>query len=555
MNFSEREVLLRSWDRLESPSIVIDAVTKGKHIQLAIAFLSQRLQQTHDETKVYINSEIDGYVQRLLVNGQIFRAEHVLLNLGRKPKYIFYEFMVNHAKDPPPQIAANSSTPKTEDSILNYLTKAEWDFPLERKELDVMLKVLETIQTTPQLQEKYVNLLTKFNLEKAYEQSDEFRADMAADVLFIAKKTFVGPLLRRREVWRYILEHCQRDVLIIWLQALSTTDFQDLDNSNCNIDVAEDNDENDFETQLTQIFSRWAIDTDMMSKLEPPNMADLLSESVRNALAMVGLFLQGDQLIDKLRRVFATESWLVNADLLNSPETAAQLIALIVANNWFPLLFRISFDGRALEAAAAAASSERDKSAIELCLAMQRFDAPSAVDLAEECGRYFVRNDPEYFVKNCQLYFVELLLRSPSIESIRSDEKFAKMLPILPNSVQTIFRRHFNVTNRLDYTASLVSLVKQFMRVDLRELQSEADGAGEERWSFSSASLIAQFGATERLGWLYYVKQHRSAYAVFVFFVEHLSQYSRITQGKKIYILVKIIVLDGKKKPIFTNGI
>lgn len=550
MNFSERELLLRSWERLESSAIVIDAVTKGKHIQLAIAFLAQRLKCTHDEVRVYINNEIDVYVNRLLSNGQIFRAEHVLLNLARKPRYIFYEYVVNNAKQSP--AAESAAATNRDETVLNYLTKAEWDFEVERKELDLMLRILETIQNTPFLHAKYVNILTKFNLEKAYEQSDTVRADMATDVLLIARKTFVAPLLRRREVWRYLLQHNQRAGLLKWLQALSMVApgdclQLDVDNSSCDINCDDDDDadadddaDGRFEMQLTQIFSRWTIDDKMMTELiDMPNM---LSESVRNALATVGLFGSDDQLIDKLRRVHATESWHANESLLNSPETAALLIARIVENKWFPLLHHIPFDESALKAQAATEScSEKARNAIELCLALKRFDAarPNIADLTEVISRYFVKSNPEFYAQNSQLHFVELLLRAPSISAVRENKEYAKMLTTYPAGVRTIWQRYIGEDvankNRLDYKVSLVSLVKKFMHIDLRELKYTADPAGggaeDELMLFGNAALITQFGATERLGWLYYVKQRRSAYATFVFFIEHLRQYSRITQG------------------------
>ncbi|KAG4075358.1 hypothetical protein HA402_003149 [Bradysia odoriphaga] len=67
--------------------------------------------------------------------------------------------------------------------------------------------------------------------------------------------------------------------------------------------------------------------------------------------------------------------------------------------------------------------------------------------------------------------------------------------------------------------------------VDLESIKSEA---GDDDLNFSNPSLFEKHchGKAAKLGYVYYIKQYRSSYAVYVFLIDQLSSFSKITNGQ-----------------------
>lgn len=74
---------------------------------------SDRVASTAHSTFVLLRfrTQVNAYVYRLLSNRQLFKAEHILTNIDRVPKYVFY------------QIAAETSDFSLRDFIRDHLDK------------------------------------------------------------------------------------------------------------------------------------------------------------------------------------------------------------------------------------------------------------------------------------------------------------------------------------------------------------------------------------------------------------------------------------------------
>lgn len=524
MSASERETLLRRWEPLDTKAIVIDVATKGKYINLAISFMAKRLSISVDQAKEKFQCEVNEYVHRLLENGQVFRAEHVLKNLDRIPKYMFYEFVTNKC-DLTTTTDSRALQPGSskEDIIMNYLRKNDANFEDERVRLDIELQMLASIVVDTFLRTKYEKELPTPNLESLYKCSDAFRRTIECDCLFVARHTFVIPILQKFDVLAYLLNERKYILLIKWLNAVRPGGQEVADHLNSNSSDL-------FETALFQMFSKWNLDDDMMMVLNEQDAA--LSNCVKDVLARHGRFVEsekGNRQI-MLSRVFATESWKQNVELLSDKATIKDLATnVIIKNGFLSLLIEPFVDKELLQELLE--SHPNEKNTIELCMELKECDPNDILGMSTAVSKFFLKNDPNYFEKKPFVYLKELLLQNPSISSVVTSPHTKHILSRIP-VVDTFLKKLSTSTTQHDQTSTLQSLVLQFKNIDLKQISNEA---GNEPLNFSNPTLISRYGQPERLSYLHYVKQFRSAFAVYVFLVEQLQQFGQITPGQISY--------------------
>lgn len=325
----ERDILLHNWQQLESAAIVKDVATKGKHINLAIAFLAKRRGCSVVQSRVEFHTEIDAYVRQLLANGQVFRAEHVLRNLGRPVKYALYEFLVD---EPPAMTPTTSEDGNSGKAIVSkYLEKTEPDFVSERAAMTGCSHQLRIIRDDAVLYEKYARQLSAFTLEELYRHDQRLRDEIACDAVFEAKSSdvsAVAALTDKRIVWAYLLAGKRFAAIVQWLNALHDVQHAIAPSTS-----------GDYDAVLCATFARWTVDEEMLDEL---HTAGDIGSAVRDSLARCGSFLSDERenIAKQLRRIGRTETWPEHAERLASAEFRSGIVRLILDNNFTGLLIR-----------------------------------------------------------------------------------------------------------------------------------------------------------------------------------------------------------------------
>lgn len=87
---SEIKAVEAFWSNLDDSSIIRDVLFKGKFIQNAIKFISERNSITIEEAKGNFLEVCDNIISILIKNKQTFRACHVLKNAQINELYYFY---------------------------------------------------------------------------------------------------------------------------------------------------------------------------------------------------------------------------------------------------------------------------------------------------------------------------------------------------------------------------------------------------------------------------------------------------------------------------------
>lgn len=54
----EKDIILKTWEKLDDDVIIKEVATKGKHVNLCIAFLAQRNELSHNEATNYFLQKV-----------------------------------------------------------------------------------------------------------------------------------------------------------------------------------------------------------------------------------------------------------------------------------------------------------------------------------------------------------------------------------------------------------------------------------------------------------------------------------------------------------------
>lgn len=118
---SELKAVESQWKTLDDSSIIRDVLFKGKFLNFALKFISERNQISSDDAKL-IFYEVTGNIVRILVqNKQLHRAVHVLKNAGLNEVYYLYD------------LAEDNSNESVKSVIMDFLKRSSDDFVANEK--------------------------------------------------------------------------------------------------------------------------------------------------------------------------------------------------------------------------------------------------------------------------------------------------------------------------------------------------------------------------------------------------------------------------------------
>lgn len=456
MNATEKEFIQRGWDEMSNESIVKDVATKGKYINLAIGFLSKRLDTpTVQEAKNFFRIEVNKYVERLLSNKQVFKAEHVLSNVNINPKFYFYEFY------------ENCDNSEVRCAIINYLKKTLGDdYEQEHLKITVELKALKIVKADETLREKYVNVST---LEDFHAIEVRVQNELLTDVCFGHKCEFIIVNLDKHVTWKYLLDHQLFVFLSKWIEPLDNTGDKliGLDST--------------FENLLQNQFASWKIDEDMISQLK--QQETILPDFVLNGLAKKSIFMKYEESdIDLLlKRIISSESMNEHREMVLSRPHSLEIIKNILDRDLIRFLIEDFVSVNDLADVASQYPNYQDE--IELCIDLKEALPSDIATISSKITQYLMKRDQNFQNNHPLVKLVEIFLQENATISMTPSSNDYKEIPLL----KTILQK-FESTNGLnDFDVILQDLVKRFEMVDLRSIKSDA---GDEDFNFSNSSLF-----------------------------------------------------------------
>lgn len=529
-----KEIIVKGWSILEPEAICKDAATKGTNITLCHSYLATRLNCSPADARQYFGKEVTKYVHRLLSDRQVFKAEHVLHNVNRLPKYIFYEY----AK-------SDTDNESVREAIFAHLRKSDPNFDtVTVHQMDVDLKLLHYCQTDPVLHAKYKNDLIDFRLETMHrgatvDRPSSFRAQLAAEIFFqVTPNREVATILDKHVTWHHLFEHKHFAFVRDWLHVRHRADRDPGQFPQPNV-------ANSFRICLENLFANWPLDEEMVAIAER-NYATL-DEVILNGLARCGVILQTEQMDVRkcLRRISTTESWTQNESIVSTKSFSRRLVAEIMNCGAIGLLTEDFIDCDVLQTMA---KSLADKPVLELCVAVKSADLSMAADFAMISGKvaqFLCGSQPTFYQDAPLVYLFDMLSANHRVSDVIASEQHRLHLADIPFT-RAVLSKLTTIPTSNDYRTSVDEMVRKFCKIDLQAIRAEAaadDETGDSEsmpLNFAHPTLIEKYARPTKLDYVHYVRQRRSAYAVYTFIVDQLQSFSQLSPRQIIVACVEV---------------
>uniref|UniRef100_A0A182R562 Spatacsin_C domain-containing protein n=1 Tax=Anopheles funestus TaxID=62324 RepID=A0A182R562_ANOFN len=552
----EKSIVLKGWEKLDDDVIIKEVATKGKHVNLCIQYLAERNELSMREAKNYFLQKVNAYVYRLLSNRQLYKAHHILKNIDRVPRYVFY------------QIAAETTDHGLRDYIREHLARtvenysngeeeriaASWRVYTQLKaNVRQMAEVLNEVTTGYTVLEIETMSFNTFCMKE-----DVYRNSVAVDLFFKNQETEISPILDRYTVWSYLLKNNIANLVKIWIQLNSCLRrcFHDATDPTphllrIKIDIYDDP---RFNERLRQLFQRWEIDDFMLSQLSHHRTLSR-NDILLNELARLGKFLDHERndAVPILRRLFTTESFKQHREWTEAKWFRMQLTRQMVDNRFFTMLGLRIVCKELLEQIASDPTAQYQEE-VQLFLHLQKLKdstitGQELLNVSRTTSAYILQHNRAFYEENPIVYLFEYGLDETNTH-FEEDNPYLMKLPHLHNFIarcKTGFgasESYGLVIRKLLAIAGIpdAAKVKQFL---FHGTRTDANGAVEEEDErasqlelleqygtiphFNHPLLVSKYGQTVTLRYMHYIRLHRACHAVYEFYREQLQNYSQIS--------------------------
>lgn len=519
------EKILKEWENYEDEVIIKEVATKGKFINLSLHFLARRNNKSVNDIRHYFNTEVDKYVHRLLTNRQVHKAELVLKNIGRESQIIFYEFIQSSSKEVIDE--------EIKECVLDHIQKCSETFERDRDEYDYYLLVLKLVLSNKILKKLYENKIPQFTLESLYRTDEEFRQKLAVATCIQCKNTTLVERLDKRITWQYLLEHQKFLYVAQWL------DLYYENQKTGSPEVKHAKKELSYDLAIRNQFSSWDIDAEMCDMCNDSKIEASLKDFVLMSLARNGYFIrkEKDDMLKIFYRTLTTESFKHNEQWLNTVPNMLQIVRFVCDKDELGLLADKIFNQQMLAGAISDYPQYVKEIKLSIDLKNVNFEEPNELaSISSIISKYIAESsDEDFYQKLPFVYFAEHLLRNDDIETLinsKESKLIMSKVPILDGFLQKLHSK----PTYCDYEVRLSDML-QTKNIDLKLVRSEAHTPANaveqqepEIISFSNKILCQKFAQPTTLNYINYIKQHRSSYAAYQFFVDQLRNYSQISR-------------------------
>lgn len=485
MAWNTREKIFKSWSVVPEVTLIKEVATKGEHVQLCIEYLAFKKQISVEECKNYFHDVVDSYVARLLGEKLVCKAENVIKNVQRNVKQVFYEF------------GFESSNEEVKEAIVDHLSKKDpGGFEEDMREHYFYHCIAVQIKNHPGLLEIANQECPKrMSLESFLNLSDGTQRKLMARLFLLTRNANILSRVKKQDLWECLVEEEHFLELTQWCYGIETQ--------------PEDGDD----------FTKWPIEVEMyelaLNKLKNP------PETIRNHFAKKG-FIFSDEKYDTqlaLKRICTSESYNTNKEVIEKLPIGQFVME---RPNLHLILLRDFVSTRELEEIRDSLAT--DKEFIDMILSLKNHDVRTCTGLQQVA------------------FSIRLYLESKQIDFDDSSLSLVEFLMNDSNSVSSL--NAFLNSNSMTYLKSLAKrletpsttcpspydFLKRFKNLDFQQICNES--GVEEVASFSNPFLCEKFSRKYKLSFIHYLKQQRSSYAAYFFFLDHLKSYSQITKAQ-----------------------
>ncbi|EDW02695.1 spatacsin [Drosophila grimshawi] len=491
-----RNKIFKTWSGISEVSIIKEVATKGEHIDLCMEYWAAKRKLPLAEYRHYFFDVVQAYVQRLLSERLVCKADNVLHNVDRDVKCFFYQY------------ACECNDADLSEFVLDHLRCREPQmFEQEQPVLEYYWSLVQQLRECGDLLTRRKAQLPRVHIEALMSLSEQTLQLLLVELYFANGNESLLPDLNKQLVWQHLVDTEQLDRLRRWCWCGG----QDATATSALL------------LPLEQAFAQWLIEPAMyeyaLEHLEQP------CEPLRNYFARAGYFFAAEtaDMSTMLRRLCTMQSLEQHKELIRRQPLANHLLE----RGYHSLLLLQCVPISALEQLAG-----ENEPLLTLLIDLKTHDLTQREGfelISQSAQSYLERthNAAESLYEHPLLTFYDFLCHEPSVRALEGflSSSNLRRVPYL-KSLMMRFEHH-----ALSNTTTLPTahdLFHKFKQVNFAVLAA-AGGPGE-MISFSNPRLSQRYARKAQLSYTHYLKQQRSAYAVYYFLMEQLQLYGQITR-------------------------
>ncbi|XP_071562080.1 spatacsin isoform X1 [Temnothorax nylanderi] len=261
----ESAAIWSGWRTLRDRELVREASAKGTHIKLAHKCLAYRRNCTVEQACIYFNKEVENWVNELLSKKQVYRASHILKNMGKDPvEHIF-------------AVSIKSKDPVLRDYLCEYMINVDgfktehvtaWNITKSIKQHEEKCKIQSGLSS-------YICIDDIMKLPQNIEQA------LRTELYFSLNNPEILGNVSNNILWDYLLSNNKINALRIWID------------TKYNPDVLEISDKID--QHLKSLFANLDITPDMVDYIDSSNASDLVKHLTKNYLCRYGIYTKEEK--------------------------------------------------------------------------------------------------------------------------------------------------------------------------------------------------------------------------------------------------------------------
>lgn len=293
-----RDKIFKNWRGISEVTIIKEVATKGEHIDLCMEYWAQKRKIPVSEYRHYFYDVVQAYVQRLLSERLVCKAEDVIRNVDRDVKCFFFQF------------ACECQDEELSEFVLDHLRSRE---PLMYEQEEPVLayhwSLVQQLRECEALVAKHRTQLPRVHIEAMMTLPEQALQLLLVELYFANGNESLLGSLSKDMVWQHLVDSDEQAKLQRWCR-LQEEGFVSQETL----------------SPLEQSFTAWKIDATMyeyaVEELQQP------SEVLRNFFARAGYFFmdESEDIPSLLRRLCTMECLGKHADLLSRQPLAKYLL-------------------------------------------------------------------------------------------------------------------------------------------------------------------------------------------------------------------------------------
>lgn len=290
----ESAIIWSGWRTLGNREVVREASAKGTHINLAYKYLAHRRNCTFEQAKSYFDGEVELWIQELLNKCQVFRASHILKNVGKDPT----EYISN--------VCVKSKEPVLREYLANYLVNSS-GFNDEQREAWSIIQSISYHEKKNMLENLFSSTVC---IEDIIDLPQIIKQALCTELYMLYFEPNLLNNLTNNVVWNYLLLHNKIDAIRYWIDKKY--------NTNVIVKTLYKVDDN-----LKQLFDNFTITTEMIEWIDQSDASNIIKDLTKNHLCRYGVFTKSEQddLKLMLSRIFSSQLTLKDFEEILSYES------------------------------------------------------------------------------------------------------------------------------------------------------------------------------------------------------------------------------------------